>query len=158
MWKNLVKIITFLPSWITWWVSIVVAFYLWYSYSDIEYVAGNYQSYTFAYIDTLLSYIMILCFPIVLAAIVYKSLHFWKRNVKKGTSFFAVFSWIISTFITGCVCCWVSLLSVLGLTSIISFLEILPYDGLEVKSFAILLLVYSTYDALKNLEVCKIKK
>lgn len=158
MLQNFFKVIRYIPSWIIWIITTVLAFFLWYHYSDIEYVAWNYQSYTFAYLDTFLSWMMILCFPVVLSWIVYKSLHFWKKNLKKRSSFLWIISWIASTFITGCVCCWVSLLSVLGLTSIIAFLEILPYDGLEMKGLAIALLLWTTIDTLKNLEVCKIKK
>jgi hypothetical protein len=65
---------------------------------------------------------------------------------------------IMSALITGCACCGVSLLSFLGLTSIISFLSIFPYDGLELKVLAILLLIYSFIDLYRNLEVCKVKK
>jgi hypothetical protein len=158
MFRNLKKIFTFHASFLTWCITTLLAFFLWYSYSDIDYVAGNYQSYTYAYFDTLLSWIMILCFPLIISGIVYKSLHFWKKNVKKHTSFMGILSGIISTFITGCVCCGVSLLSLLWLTSVIAFLEVLPYDGLEVKFWAILILLYSTFDMLNNLEVCKIKK
>ncbi|GAB0175123.1 MAG: hypothetical protein HHAS10_10020 [Candidatus Altimarinota bacterium] len=158
MTKNLLKLIQYKPSRFIWIATTVLVFFLWYHYSDIDYVAGNYQSYAFAYFDTFLSWMMILCFPIVLSGIVYKSFHFGKNNLKKGSSFLGVVSGIISTFITGCVCCGVSLLSVLGLTSAIAFLEIFPYDGLEVKGVAIILLIYTTIDTLKNLEVCKIKK
>lgn len=158
MFQNLKKILTFRFSFFTWWISTLFAFSLWYTYSDIEYVAGNYQSYFYAYFDMALSWIMIVCFPIILSGIVYKSLHFWKKNLKKRSSFLGIISGIMSTFITGCVCCGVSLLSLLWLTSVIAFLEVLPYDGLEVKFFAILLLLYSTVDILRNLEVCKIKK
>ena len=158
MLHQLKKILTFRPSLMTWGFTSILAGFLWYSYSDVDYVAWNYQSYAYAYIDTAFSWIMILCFPIIVAGITYKSLHFWKKNIKKRSSFLGILSGIMSTFITGCVCCGVSLLSVLGLTSVIAFLEVLPYDGLEVKGVAILLLLYSTWDTLKNLEVCRIKK
>lgn len=158
MLQNLKKILIYRVSFFTWWITTFLAFYLWYSYSDIKYVAWNYQSYTFAYLDTFFSWVMILCFPIILSGIVYKSLHFWKKNIKKRSSFLGILSGILSTFITGCVCCGVSLLSLLGFTSVIAFLEILPYNGLEVKAVAVVLLIYSTLDTLKNLEVCKIKK
>lgn len=158
MLQKLKKIFTYRISFIAWLLTSILAFLLWYIYSDIEYVAGNYQSYVFAYIDLGLSLLMILCFPLIVAGIVYKSLHFWKKHLKKSSSFLGIMSGILSTFITGCVCCGVSLLSVLWLTSVIAFLEVFPYDGLEVKAIAILLLLYSTYDILVNLETCKIKK
>jgi uncharacterized membrane protein len=64
-------------------------------------------------------------------------------------------SGIISVFITGASCCGITLISVLGLSSVIGFLEIFPYHGLEIKALSIALLIYAVLDSLRNLESCK---
>lgn len=39
-----------------WGITMLIAVILWYRYSQIDYVAANYESHTFAYIDTALSW------------------------------------------------------------------------------------------------------
>jgi hypothetical protein len=50
------------------------------------------------------------------------------------------------------------MISVLGLTSVISFLEIFPYHGIELKILGFLLLVFSLLYLLRDLETCEIPK
>lgn len=77
---------------------------------------------------------------------------------EKKSGFLGIISGIVSIFITGAVCCGVSLVSVLGLTSVITVLDIFPYHGIEIKMIAIAFLIYSFFDLYRHLEVCKIKK
>lgn len=51
-----------------------------------------------------------------------------------------------------------TLISVLGLTSVIGFLEIFPYHGIEIKLLGILMLSYSVYDLYFHLDECKIPR
>lgn len=44
------------------------------------------------------------------------------------------------------------------MTSLITFLELFPYHGIELKVLGIILLLYSFRDLYTNLEVCKIRK
>ncbi len=158
MLSNIFKVLKNPNSFIIWFLTTAIAIVLWYIYSDIEYVWGNY-GLTFAYLDAFLSWMMIILFPLMIAGIVHRSLAFWSRWLTEKKSGFLGIAWgVISAFITWCACCGVSLLSFLGLTSVISFLSIFPYDGLEIKLLAILLLLYSFSDLYRHLEVCKIKK
>jgi hypothetical protein len=159
MLSNILKVLKNPNSFIIWFLSTVIALILWYMYSDIEYVAANYQSHVFAYFDTGLSWTLILLFPLIIAGIFYRSMYFGVRGVtEKKSGFLGIIAGIVSIFITGAACCGVSLISVLGLTSVITFLDIFPYHGIELKVLGILLLVYSFSDLYRNLEVCKIKK
>lgn len=74
--KNILKVLKNPNSFIIWFLSTVIALILWYSYSDIEYVAANYRSHFFAYFDTALSWMMITLFPLIIAGIFYRSLYF----------------------------------------------------------------------------------
>lgn len=156
IWQNIEKISKHTWARITMIVSFFCISYLWYIYSDVEYVIANYRSYIFAYFDTLLSWCVILLFPLLLGGIVYKSMVFGRRahHTKKHTLLGPI-SGIISVFITGASCCGITLISVLGLSSVIGFLEIFPYHGLEIKTLSVLILLYAVGDMLKNLESCK---
>lgn len=138
-------------------ISTLWMIYIWYIYSDIQYVAANYQSTLFAYFDTFLSWSMIGIFPIFLSSIVYKSILFGRKNSITHSGLAGLFSGIIWVCITGASCCGITLISVLGLSSIIGFLEIFPYHGLEIKTAWIIILLYATYTSLKNLNSCKRK-
>lgn len=76
MFSNILKVLRNPNSFLIWFLSSGVAFFLWYIYSDIEYVAANYQSHFFAYFDAFLSWCMVVFFPLIIAGIVYRSLYF----------------------------------------------------------------------------------
>ncbi len=76
MLKNIFKVFKDPNSFIIWFLSTVVAFFLWFLYSDIDYVAANYDSRIFAYFDAGLSWIMILVLPLMIAGIFYRSFRF----------------------------------------------------------------------------------
>lgn len=62
---------------------------------------------------------------------------------------------ILSLIVTGCPACSITLASYLWLSSMIAWL---PYDGLELKILAVLLMWYGVYDMWKNLDLCEMKK
>ncbi len=76
MFKNIAKVLKNPNSFIIWFLSTIIVFFLWYAYSAIDYVAANYRSYTFAYFDMILSWIMIIFLPLIIAGIFYRSFHF----------------------------------------------------------------------------------
>lgn len=159
MFKNIAKVLKNPNSFIIWFLSTIIVFFLWYAYSAIDYVAANYRSYTFAYFDMILSWIMIIFLPLIIAGIFYRSFHFGMIWVtERPLGFLGILAGIVSAVITGAACCGVSLISVLGLTSVIAFLDIFPYHGTEIKSLGVLFLIYSFSDLYKNLGVCRIKK
>ena len=159
MFRNVLKVLRNPNSFIVWFFVTLITLSVWYVYSDVEYVAANYQSHFFAYFDIFLSWCMIILFPLMIAGILYRSLYFGMRGVtEKKSGFIGIFSGIVSGFIAGASCCGPSLISLFGLTSVITFLEVLPYHGTEIKTLGIALLIYSFYDLYKNLEVCKVRK
>ena len=146
MLKNIFKVFKDPNSFIIWFLSTVVAFFLWFLYSDIDYVAANYDSRIFAYFDAGLSWIMILVLPLMIAGIFYRSFRFGVNWLtERPTGFIGVFVGSVSAVITGTVCCGVSL-------------DIFPYHGIELKFLGILFLLYGFTDLYRNLELCKIKK
>lgn len=101
MLKNIFAVLKNPNSFIVWFLSSFLAITLWYAYSDIEYVAGNYQSHTFAYFDMILSWIMVLLLPLMIAGIVYRSLYFGiYRATERKVGFLGIFGGIIGLFIT----------------------------------------------------------
>ena len=154
--RNLTKISKHFWARITLWVGVLWLIYIWYLYSDIDYVAANYESYIFAYYDMFLSWCLILLFPLLIASIIYKSMLFGQRSThQKKSGLLGMLSGIISVMITGASCCGITLISVLWLSSVIGFLEIFPYHGLEIKTLGILILLYAVWDSVRNLESCK---
>lgn len=159
MFRNILKVLKNPNSFIIWFFALIAAFVLWFLYSDIDYVAANYDSHIFAYIDMGLSWVMILLLPLMVAGIFYRSFYFglaWATD--RPSEFLGILAWGLSAVISGTACCGVSLISVLGLTSVLSFLDMFPYHGVELKAVGILLLIYSFIDLYRNLEVCKRKK
>ncbi len=135
---------------------IILSIIIWYKYSAIDYVAANYQSRFYAYFDTFLSWCAIILLPLMLSGIVYRSMLFGIRDwSERPSGFLWLMWWVFSVFITGASCCGITLISVLGLTSVIGFLEIFPYHGIELKILGVLMLLYSVYDLYSHLEVCK---
>lgn len=76
MFTNVSKVFRYLPSALSWIMTTLTAIVLWYLYSEIDYVAANYESHTFAYVDMALSWGVIVLFPLLIAAIVYRGMHF----------------------------------------------------------------------------------
>ena len=159
MFKNIFKIFKDRISTTLFVILLLLAITIWYKYSAIDYVAANYQSYFYAYFDTFLSWCAIILFPLMISGIFYRSMNFGIQSWKQKVSwFFGFIGWVISVFITGASCCGITLISVLGLTSVIGFLEIFPYHGLELKILGVCLLSYSVYDLYAHIDECRLSK
>jgi hypothetical protein len=91
MFSHILRVLRNPFSFAVWLISFCIVSFFWYSYSAIDYVAANYQSYTYAYFDTFLSWGVILFLPLILSGIVYKSLLFgYKKEKAKSSHIFGV--------------------------------------------------------------------
>lgn len=157
MFRNL-RLVFALP--LSFWTFVVMFFvcaFLWYHYSDIDYVSANFWSSVLAYFDLLLAWMVVVGFPLLLAIIVYKSFLFGRGSQKKS-GFAWFFGGILGILITGASCCGVGLISVLGMSAVLPFLERFPYHGIEVRFFAVAVLFYAVFDALRDIDSCRIQK
>ena len=134
-------------------VLILLAWGVWWYFTDVAVMFGNY-GVAYTSFDIALSLVMVLGFPLFLVAFWYKSSLFWRDTLdtKSGTG---MLGWILGTIISGASCCGLTLASYFGL---LPLMNLLPYNGIEIKIVATLGLLYALYDILKNLEACKMKK
>ena len=147
MLKNIVKV---LKSKI-WIVGIIIGISLIsipsYYFFESELIIWNfwYKYYLFELILTILISIL---FWFFLGSTLYKINFF---NTKK--SWFWFIGWFLWILVSWCPACSITFASYLWLSWIIA---ILPFWGIELKIVSILILLYSIYFTIKNLEVCKI--
>lgn len=115
---------------------------------------GNYGR-VHTYTDIALSWVMILGFPLFLVAIYHKGMLYGKRETTQKQNILGMIGGTLGTILSGCSCCGLTLASYFGL---LPLMNLLPYDGLEIKIVWALGLLYATWDILVNLETCKMKK
>lgn len=89
------------------------------------------------------------------------SLIFYKINVVKNhnttkSGALASIGVFLAALAPGCAVCGIGLISILGLSGIIATL--LPFDGLEISIFAVIILIFANWKLSKDLLVCKINK
>lgn len=130
--------------------------YIWYTYTDISILFWNHGK-LYASIDILFSWIMNIVFPFFLLWIIYKTLRFWKKSHKKGSTFLGSIGWIIGTIISWSTCCSASLLTYFWLTTIIVQFPLIEENLLAIKIIGTIVLVIAAYDTFKNLENCTLK-
>lgn len=130
--------------------------YIWYTYTDISILFWNHGK-LYASIDILFSWIMNIVFPFFLLWIIYKTLRFWKKSHKKGSTFLGSIGWIIGTIISWSTCCSASLLTYFWLTTIIVQFPLIEENLLAIKIIGTLVLIIAAYDTFKNLENCSLK-
>lgn len=133
---------------------VIVLLLLWWNFTNIEIMFWNYGNFH-TYADIIFSMIIVFCFPLFLIGITYKWLLFWVRETIGGKNGIGASGGIIWTIISGASCCGSTLAIYFGL---IPLMTLLPYDGLEIKLFAVIWLLWANYDLYKYLEVCRIKK
>ncbi|NRH21338.1 hypothetical protein HOO68_04815 [Candidatus Gracilibacteria bacterium] len=133
---------------------VIVLLLLWWNFTNIEIMFGNYGNFH-TYADIIFSMIIVFCFPLFLIGITYKGLLFGVRETIGGKNGIGASGGIIGTIISGASCCGSTLAIYFGL---IPLMTLLPYDGLEIKLFAVIGLLWANYDLYKYLEVCRIKK
>ena len=86
---------------------------------------------------------------IFIASFFYKYTKFWEKR-----SWTWIFWGLLASLMTGCWSCSITLATYLWLSSI--FLA-MPFWWLEVKAISTIILLYSVYKNLKNLETCQLK-
>ena len=133
---------------------VIVLLLLWWNFTNIEIMFWNYGNFH-TYADIIFSMIIVFCFPLFLIGITYKWLLFWVRETIGWKNGIGASGGIIWTIISGASCCGWTLAIYFGL---IPLMTLLPYDGLEIKLFAVIWLLWANYDLYKYLEVCRIKK
>lgn len=135
-------------------VLILLGVYLWWNFTDVAIMFGNYGKIR-TYFDITLSMMMIIGFPLFIVGILYKGYTFGhKENLHPKTGIGTI-GGIMGTILSGCSCCGLTLASYFGL---IPLMNILPYSGLEIKVLGILGLLWALYDTYKNLEVCRVQR
>ncbi len=133
---------------------VITAFFVWWKFTDIAIMYGNYGS-IHTNIDILLSVFMILWFPLFLVGIIYKWMLFWSReNLHKKTGVWLL-TGFLGTIISWASCCGSTLAIYFWLTPI---MNLLPYDGLELKILSVFGLAYALHDLYKNLETCRTQR
>jgi hypothetical protein len=115
---------------------------------------GNYGE-IHTYTDIGLSAIMIIGFPLFLIALYHKGMLFGKQQTLEKKNILGTLGGTIGTILSGCSCCGLTLASYFGL---LPLMNLLPYDGLEIKILSTIGLLYALYDILKNLETCTWKR
>ena len=108
--------------------------------------------YTYFVVNSFLQYLISFLFAIFISVFCYKYVKFSTFD-KKGSST-SVFGTFLGILVAGCPACSLTVASYLGLTSLVVFL---PYYGLELKFIAVIILLFTNYYSLKDLNTCKVK-
>ena len=154
MFKNIKKLFSSKKRFIMCMLWIISLSLLWWYSTDFRIMFGNYWL-VHTYTDILLSWFIIITFPIFITALLYKSYKYWKRADINWKSINWIIGWIAGTIISGASCCWATLAASFGFLPLMTFL---PYSGLEIKIIAAIWLLYALIDTLIHLETCKVKK
>ena len=154
MFSNLLKPFRNIWLLITYIVLIFLSFWIWWYFTDVGIMFGNYGP-THTYIDILLSMFMIIGFPYFIVGILYKWLTFGHVENLHHKTGIGTIGGIIGTILSGCSCCGLTLASYFGL---LPLMNLLPYSWLEIKILGTLWLLWAIWDTYKNLEVCRVKK
>lgn len=128
--------------------------YIWWTFTDIRVMFGNYGA-IHTYTDITLSLLMIIGFPLFLIGMLYKWLKFGHKENLHHKSWIGTVGGIIGTILSGCSCCGLTLASYFWL---LPLMNLLPYDGLEIKVLGTLGLLWALHDTYRNLEVCRMPK
>jgi hypothetical protein len=129
------------------------AFWIWWYFTDVAIMFGNYGKIHTS-IDIGLSMIMIIGFPLFLVALYHKGMLFGKKETLEKRNILGTLGGTLGTILSGCSCCGLTLASYFGL---LPLMNLLPYDGLEIKIIGTLGLLYALSDIIRNLETCKVK-
>ena len=135
-------------------ILLVSGFFLWRIFTDTGIMFGNYGK-VFTYIDITLSMVIITLFPLFLIGVIYKGLLFGKKETLNTKTSIGTGWWIIGTIISGASCCGSTLALSFGL---LPLMNILPYNGMELKIIGLLGLLWALRDLYRNLETCQLQK
>lgn len=117
MFDNLKKIFSN-PKYIIAYLILVLIFgFLWWKFTNFSLMLGNYSITRFV-IDTIISWLNILLFPLFIVAWIYRSYNFGCYQKSDSFGFIGGF---VSAVISGSLCCGTSLLIPLGATIFVDF-------------------------------------
>jgi hypothetical protein len=152
--RSLYRILSVRSSQIIYIISIISLAIVWWFFTEIAVMVGNYGKLHTS-IDIILSITTILLFPLFLLGLYHRGKVMKTFNDTSSPSWTVGIIWgILATIISGSSCCGLTLALYFWLMPI---MNILPYDGLELKTLGLLGLLYGLYQVLMYLEVCKAK-
>jgi hypothetical protein len=152
MYTNLTHLFSSLGRLTIYSILVLIAGLIWWYFTDIRIMFGNYGE-IHTYMDIALSWIMILGFPLFLMAVYHKGMLFGHKETTQKKNIFAMIGGTLGTILSGCSCCGLTLASYFGL---LPLMNILPYDGLEIKVLGTVGLLYALWDIIIHLETCQI--
>lgn len=132
---------------------LILSFYLIYYFFNGFYLFFNYYLKYYPWLNILFTLTLALLFGINLALIIFRFKEVKQYNNESGTG---IFTSVISLFSAGCPVCSFSIISFLIPAISATFsLAILPFKGLEIQFFGILILLLSIYILTKE-NVCRV--
>lgn len=150
--KNLKKVLNHSPSLIFGMSMSALILLLSYLFTDIDLIEWNLWK-SFVIYEISIDIIIAILSGIFIAGSMYKIYYFSKPEVLKTGSW--VFWSFIGILVSGCPACSITLASYLWLWAILSSL---PFEWMELKILAFIILMISNYLILRDLELCQIKK
>lgn len=149
MLSNITKIIQDPLSLLRWSAVVCLMSLLQYRQFDFELVVGNLWI-TFARAEVILYILVTLLFALFVMAQTYKIRYFATNNKKQSAG--GILGGIIGIITVWCPACSITIASFVWLSWLIA---ILPFEWLELKVWAIVLLLWANYMLLRDLEVCR---
>lgn len=123
---------------------------VWFLFLDMENVSLTFWQERLV-VEIILHILLSILFGFFVSLQVYKITTF--KKLEKKSVWWRIW-WVIGTIITGCPVCGVTLMSYLGIASLLSFL---PRYWLELKILWLILLVITNEYMLKNIAICNKK-
>lgn len=117
MFDNLKKIFSNPKYLIAYLILVSIFIFLWWQFTNFSLMLGNYSTTRFV-IDTVISWLNILFFPLFIVAWIYRSYNFGCYQKSDSFGFIGGF---VSAVISGSLCCGTSLLIPLGATIFVDF-------------------------------------
>lgn len=149
MLSNITKIIQDPLSLLRWSAVVCLMSLLQYRQFDFELVVGNLWI-TFARAEVILYILVTLLFALFVMAQTYKIRYFATNNKKQSAG--GILGGIIGIITVWCPACSITIASFVWLSWLIA---ILPFEWLELKVWAIVLLLWANYMILRDLTVCR---
>jgi hypothetical protein len=115
---------------------------------DFQLVLGNF-GIVFAWAEIILYVLTTVLFAVFVMAQTYKIRYFGRGQKRKTTGWYL--GWIIGIVTVGCPACSITIASFIGLSWLIA---LLPFEWLELKVLAIVLLLRANYMLYRDLTVC----
>lgn len=147
--SNIMRIIQDPISLIRWSFVVLCMSLLQYRQFDFQLVVWNLWL-AFAWAEIILYVVTTVLFALFVMAQTYKIRCFGRWQKKKTTGW--LLGWIIGIVTVGCPACSITIASFVGLSWLIA---LLPFEWLELKVLAIVLLLRANYMLLKDLMICK---